>query len=303
VQAFVVNTELSGKGKESLFKESKAGDVLLGHIRVCPNAGEELATNLRYTIPPPPPKDKSDADEGDKEKPSLVDLQLGLVSKLTDDAERTAFVDSLIKANPGHLPALVAKLDALKEKAGAAEVLEAADAILSTVGEEGEEDLACYLGTKQPPPAQQTEEDKKTKKKMDIRKEALRKAYHRKTNVLLEKLQEEQQQGGGDPRETARELESVFARYRRWIESSDSSDPQFALVDIRRELARGRYGVALVAALKLIKERGEASGDSNAAEAEKLKAEAIRKSGWKLWVEEQARFSLVRSPPGGYATF
>jgi tripeptidyl-peptidase-2 len=289
VQSFVVTTELAGEGKAALLKEAKIGDVLLGRIHVSPKAGDELGTSLRYVIPPPAPKDKTESD-GDKDKPSLVDLQLGLVSKLTDEAEKTAFIDSLVQANPGHLPALVAKLDSLKEKASPADVVAAADAILAAVGEEGEDELARYLGVKQPPASEQTENEKTLKKQMDVRKDALRKAYSRKTSALLE-------QG----RDTA-EIDTAFVRYRRWVESPES-DPPFALANIKRELSRGRYGVALTAALKLIKEIGQASGDAEANEAAKLKAEAISKVGWPLWIEEEARFALVRKPPSGYAPF
>jgi hypothetical protein len=202
-----------------LYKVAKAGDVLIGKLSFGP-AHPKGACSLTYVLPPQ--VKEPEEDTGDKEKPLLIDLQLTLVDKIKDEAEKRAYLDGLIATNPTHLPLLVASLKATKEAADLEKTVAAADAILACIDEK---ELAAYLGRKALPADEQSDDDKKLKKEMDIQKSAWTLAYSRK-------LLSSYQAANTDTADRAQ----LFLRYRAFLDNPDK-DPEFGLISAKRDIA------------------------------------------------------------------
>lgn len=215
----VIATDLNGDASE-LYKSAKAGDLLLGQLKLGGSAAK-ADFDLTYVLPP---QAKSEEDkEETKDEPLLVDLQLGLLEKIEDDKARKTFLESLQKGNPKHLPALVAALKALKsEEADAKDINKAADAVLAQIDEQA---LAVHQGKKQPPAAEQTDEEKKTNKAVEEHMKAWATAYSRKIEASTKSS------------ESVEEQEKLFAKYRHFIDSPDK-EQDFSLAAAKRDFVQ-----------------------------------------------------------------
>ena len=218
----VLSTELKGDTAD-LYKSAKAGDLLLGALKLGPGSSK-ASVDLTYVIPPKPKAADGGSDEGGeaKEAPLLVDLQLSIVDKIKDDKEKKQFLDTLLAAYPKHLPLLVAALKATEEEAEAAEITKAADAVLALVDEA---ELSSYLGKKPLPAEEQSAADKDTKKGMDEKKAAWSAAYARKIEASYKAKDSLEKQNG------------LFAKYRQFLDAPEK-DPEFSLIAAKRDFAQ-----------------------------------------------------------------
>lgn len=258
-----MDTNLEG---EALPKEAQPGDLLLGSL----SFAAEGKTTLRYLVPPAPKK--APTDEGKKPDPTVAELLTGLVSKVAE-ADKKSFLAKLVKEYPDDLGVLVARLESLKadDKEEASEVLTAADAVLKH-SDVNEDRILIFVGSKKLPAAEQTTEQKEEARKMDERKKALVTALNRRARALLAQSEEK----------STKDFEETFERYRKLI---DASDKDFASVYSRWAIIHERYGTALQATRKLIKELGagtpETVGELN--KARQLERDLYAKLDWKLW--------------------
>lgn len=202
---------------ESVPKEAKAGDILLGTF----GFSGEGKTQLRYIVPPEAKKEK-ESEDSTSTKDKLPDLLVeGVYKKIKDDNEKNAFLEHLLAEYPEHLPVLVARLDALDPDKKPDEAIAAADSVLKLIDED---EILLFLGTKRPPASEQSKEDKARNKEMETHKDAVVLAYNRKSRALLAKSQNA---GSND-------FERTFERYRRYFgDAASASHKEFANVYIR----------------------------------------------------------------------
>ena len=249
-RSLVINSNLSGEGVKELYADVKAGDALIGKIVV--DGEKALGRELVYVLPSAPPKDEDKPDDP-KEKQKVLQLQVDLAAKIEDSKERIEYIDALLKVNSDDLQLLVAKLDALEAQKDSKpeSIASAADAIIKRVDEEA---LAKAVGVKR---NEDTVESRRENKETDKKKKALLSAYGAKARALIS-IVTKSNSGDGSPGSTTsddfvslgspsdlKQLDALHARYRQW---ADASDPAFALVYARKELAHKRC-VGLVARL------------------------------------------------------
>lgn len=222
MRPLVLATELKGDTGD-LYKTAKAGDILLGTLKLGPGSSK-ASVDLTFVIPPKPKAAESGSNEGGEanEAPLLVDLQLGIVDKIKDDKEKKQFLDTLLSAHPKHLPLLVAALKATKDDAEAAEIAKAADTVLALVDEA---ELSSYLGKKPLPAEDQSAADKETKKTMDEKKAAWSAAYARKIEASYK------------TNESLEDQNALFAKYRQFLDTPEK-DPEFSLIAAKRDFAQ-----------------------------------------------------------------
>ena len=217
----VISTDLNGDTSD-LYKSAKAGDILLGQLKLGGSAAK-ADFDLTYVLPPQAKSEDSEEGGEGKDVPLLVDLQLGLLEKIKDDKERQKFLDNLLSANPKHLPALVASLKALKaDTADSKDIAKAADAILSEIDENT---LAIHLGKKPIPANEQTEDEKKAHKAMEEKKKAWANAYSRKIEASYKSGESHEEQN------------KLFSKYRQFVENPDK-DQEYNLISAKRDFAQ-----------------------------------------------------------------
>lgn len=223
----MISSELKGDTAD-LYKAAKAGDILLGNLRLGPT-GTKAHCTISYLIPAQIKEAEKDGDE--KEEPKLVDLKLQIVDKIKNDEEKRAYLDSLLAETPKHLPLLVASLKAIKEDAAPENINRAADAVLSEIDENA---LASYLGRKPPPANELTDDDKKLKKEMDLKRSAWTLAYSRKL------------QASNKAETSAEQQKHLFLRYSTFLEAPEK-DTDFGLISAKRDIASHVSGLKRIA--------------------------------------------------------
>ena len=296
-------TELKGDTAD-LYKSAKAGDLLLGTLKLGPGSSK-ASVDLTYVLPPKPKAAAGGGDEGGdaKEAPLLVDLQLGIVDKIKDDKEKKQFLETLLTAHPNHLPLLVAALKATKEEAEAAEISKAADAVLALVDEA---ELSSYLGKKALPAEEQSAADQETKKAMDEKKAAWSAAYARKIGASYK------------AKDSLEKQNDLFAKYRQFLDAPEK-DPEFSLIAAKRDFAQEvgllssiaffavrfmtmahalgllsqRYGACLKSISALLDESLDKGKYKQVTE---LQRQCFAKLGWSPLVEYNLRWQLVKEP-------
>lgn len=269
-----INTNLEG---EKLPKEASPGDILIGNMSFC--ASNDKAP-LRYLVPPPVKKQQDSEDE--EAKPKVSELLAGLVPKIPEE-EKRSYIDKLSKEYPGDLSVLIAKLESLKadDKGEAAAVLKASDAVLQHADVD-EKEILIHQGSKKIPVSEQSKEIKAQYKRLDKGLDAAKLALNRKCRAIL----------ASDGKDT--EFEETFARYRRL---ADTSDKEFANVYTTWAIRHKRFGTALQAARKVIKDVGAGTAKTNQEKlrAQELSRELLEKLDWRLWLAIEDRHRVLNS--------
>lgn len=273
-----MDTNLEG---DALPKEAVAGDLLLGTLSFVSPTDKQ---KLRYLVPPAVKKPTTDEGEKKSEE-SVAELMTTLVKKVPEE-ERVEFIAKLIKEYPQDLGVQVAKLELLKpeEKDQVKDVLETVQAVLAHKDVD-EDAILISTGSKQKPTIELTVEEKQVKKKLEKAKAALILALNRKSRALLT-----QEEG-----KTSKEFEETFNRYRRLV---DTSDKEFANVYITWSILHQRYGTALQAARKLIKDVGAGTTETikEKKKAQNMERDLLEKLNWKLWLSVADRNRVLDEP-------
>ncbi|KAL7008697.1 hypothetical protein EMMF5_001959 [Cystobasidiomycetes sp. EMM_F5] len=209
-RSIVLNTDLKGDASD-LYKVAKAGDSLLGKFNLSPKA----TVDITYLIPP---QSKSkEEEEGSKDDPSLIDLQLSIVEKIKSDDEKSSFLEQLMQSHGSYLPLLVVRLKSLKKDAKVEEINKAADAVLAQIDET---EMSSYFGKKTKPAAEQSSEEKKVHKAWTEKKAAWTAALGRKLST--------NDTSGVDQ-------EGLYTKYYQFLDTPDK-DQEFLLHQAKRDM-------------------------------------------------------------------
>jgi len=263
------------------------------------------------------------SSEGDEPDPlnklaeDVLELQVARLAKLHGEKDRESYdrlAGRILRQHPKHLPVLVDQLHRLDNddrKERLPEIVEAADRVIDEIDEDR---LASHYGRNldTDDPAQQEE-----RKEMDLQRKTLSDALYRKGRALgymdlppeppdadpdslaatrrvpmgtsphfpTAKKPEYGRFSKPDVREQA--FEENYARLARWV---DMSDPEFVLLNIRRERRHGRYAGALE--LLLARMKG-AEPDRLLA---KKKADLLAELGWDHWAAYERAWMVIRFP-------
>lgn len=291
-----LNTNLEG---DKVPKEAAAGDLLLGTLSFM---GPNDKSPLRYLVPPPIHKSSGSdeaADKGADDKPKVAELMASLVPKVPE-SEKNSYVAKLVKEYPDDLNVLMAKLESLKadDKASTSDVIAAADAILKHTDVD-EDAILIYIGSKLLPTSEQTREEKQQYKRLDKGKSALKLALNRKCRALLASSSDARDASSSpSSSSSSTEFEATFARYRRLADAG--SDKEFATVYASWSVLHGRYGAALQAARKVIKDVGAGTSQTikDKQRALEQSREMLARLDWQLWVAIADRQRVLDASKG-----
>ena len=236
-----------------------------------------------------------DASEDDLAE-RLLQSKLSLLKDLTREKDEDQFerlAGEILDERPGHVPVLVAKLQRLDTEAHRKEQLDeivsAADAVISRIDTQA---MALNFGTKRDPG---NEAANKQYQDLERQREILADALYRKGRALgyMELPEVLEQRPIEDPQAHAQAFEANFAELRKWV---DTTDEKYALLQVRRDRRKERFGNAL----KLLNQH--ISGSAPNRWYYKKRRDIYQQLGWQHLRDYETAWLLVRFP-AGFAPF
>ncbi|KAI8069082.1 uncharacterized protein B0P05DRAFT_551505 [Gilbertella persicaria] len=297
-------------GKDSIPKEAKAGDALVGKLTFFGKVdGGEY--NVVYTVPPTPTennkKEKTDKKPNDQEleqqlKEATLNLHISYLKKFSADS--AAYKDLLSKLESSYsddIALLEYKLNAVwTASAGksstdcllksdqltqtqADEIIQTADKILAKFNER---ELLEFYGRKKPD--DETEEQKEKRKENDNKKKQLVNALENKAMAYAAISDKEG-------------LNATLLSLEQW-NTDDSLNS--LLVKVQRDRALGHPGTALKSIQKYLSDVSiSADTTKDVIKAWTVRNELLKELGWSLWATYDDKWKLIRQPPYGLALF
>lgn len=304
-------------GKDTLPKEAKAGDSLVGKLNFTSGV-EGGEYKVVYTVPPLPieaSKKKSDEKKPTDEelekklKEATRDLEISYLKKFAADS--AAYKDLLAKIEtnyPDDIVILEFKMNALwTASAGkssvdsllkpgqlteeqATEIIAIADTITAKFDER---ELLEFYGRKTP--AEESDEQKETRKKNDNKKKQLLNALKNKVMAYAAVLNKEKYR---------EEIDANVQLLQQWTSDDSSTNLASLLVKVKREREAGHPGVALQSVQKYLSEVTLTSETSkDVIKVWTVRNELFHELGWPLWSEYDSKWNVIRQPPYGLALF
>ncbi|KAI8339132.1 hypothetical protein BC941DRAFT_422188 [Chlamydoabsidia padenii] len=302
-------------GSSWLPSTAKPGDALVGTLSFQSKSVDGGKYKALYVIPPSPAESKSSSSSGKKSdeiigqelSDSIKELQIGALKKLD---KKTSAYDTLLarleSEDANDIALLNYKMDSVWTLNGANqtdvltgkseftkaqkdELLVLSDKVLSQINET--ELLQFYMRPK--PSGTESDAAQQIRKANDKKKQQLVKALEHRVAALAASLPDSEQ-----------EIEKQVNRLAIWTKDDDAStDLGSVLVQVKRERHAGRYGLALKAIKKYID--GTAVTLDTAKDLKtiwSLRSDIYEKDlKWSLWADYDAKWKLIRSPPGGLA--
>ncbi|MCK4341305.1 MAG: S8 family serine peptidase [Phycisphaerae bacterium] len=298
---------IAGPAADDLPDQAEPGDLLLGTMTFGGGAKNLLGAGKRpggyrvtYVVPPPPiaEEDEPAADEDDEDEQTeeeklaeaLRDFKVGQLAKLRDEEQRALFDRLAAEAlhdYPNHLPVLVEQLkraDGKQREDDLAAVVAAADRVLAQIDQE---QLAAHYGVKLDP---DDKDGAKVRQEMDKRKKWLVDALHRKARALFDMGAESEPEGRPETDAEASRMdafEAAFTELQKWV---DTTDDDYLMLHIDREIRHGRLG----AALELLNEKIDDSEPDKELYEQRLRL--LEELGWTPWKEYEEKWLLIRFP-------
>jgi len=270
---------------DSIPKEAKPGDMLLGHVHYYKVNKDNPDRKVRgypinYLVPPSKPQSPSSPSDDDDSKTTeilFLDSKVQFLSKLLSDKKRRAeipkFIDQLFKENSKYLPILDLQLKYLDQPSDRMNQLDsiitAADEIISSIDKIS---LAAHYGTKIP-----DSEDPvliKTRKEMDKQKAFLINALYVKANAMMDK-----------PNTTA--LIDAINAFKTW---GDIEDAKYNSLEINFLNTQALYG----SALKIVMKNLDSTSERKMFD---LQIELLKKLQWTHWINFYKNWSIIKFPP------
>lgn len=300
-------------GKDSIPKEAKPGDALVGKLDFFDKV-EGGQYKVLYVVPPAAIESKS-GGKGDKKptdeelqqkfKDAKLDLEISYLKKF--DEESDAFKNllssmestytndiSFLEWKINHVwstskgkssTECLLKGDQLTEEQ-ATLIVENADSILSQFDEKA---LLEFYGRKKP--ENQTDEEKEKRKENDNKKKQI-------INALKNKAAAYASLGSKD------KLESVLTSLAQWTSDDSSNNLASLLIKVKRDREAGHFGSALKSVQKYLSEASLSSDSSkDVSKVWEIRNELFNELDWPLWKEYDSKWNLIRQPPYGLALF
>ncbi|KAG2389080.1 hypothetical protein C9374_014480 [Naegleria lovaniensis] len=260
--AFVLG--YTGVDMKDLPKEVKAGDRLTGKFQY--QSCETAFLPLTFVVPPScvnseksssTTSSENKADKRtpeDKYKDYILEQQLSYLKKLK--AEALPFVDKMIEEHPKHLPALLLKLEILKEQYKSQKdetstlyknICELMDSVFQVIDLTA---LALHYGTlpknktknEHEESEQEAMEYQLKSKEMDKQKDALISCWQLKLEILLDL------NNRLEITDREKQIKEVMHSLRQWIDPTEKC----LLLDIQYDLYFKQYSVALQKVMKAL---------------------------------------------------
>ncbi|KAI9300609.1 hypothetical protein BJ944DRAFT_170558 [Cunninghamella echinulata] len=300
---------------------AKPGDALVGTLSFQNKTISGGKYKALYTIPPSPSEPKS-ASSSDKKtditivedlSASIRDLQIGALKKLNkEDSAYKNLLAQLESEDANNISLLEYKIDTLWNQDGSSQT----DALIGKVTLTEEqlqniisltENITTQLNETEllqfymrPKPAVETDASKQIRKGNDKKKQQLVKALKHRAiaNVLrLDTQQDEKKKV---------QVQQSLDHLAMWTKDDDNSnDLVSVLIEVKRQRQAGRFGLALKAIQKYL----DVSAFNNDTikdiqTAWNVRADIYEKDlQWPLWASYDAKWKLIRRPPGGFARF
>ena len=227
-------------------KDAKPGAVLTGKLQVAAtSAGKQAPGGTRVSLTCGPQKKDSVEDassEKDKYEPKvderLRDAKVGVLTKVTDDAEYASLKEALLKEYPGHLPILQEEVKRAEKVDDVARQRAAAAAIVASIDRD---QLAIYVAKKS-----HDGEDEKLKQDMKMKKEALIASL-----TALARLDITSDVGSAS-------ADASWKLLTEWVAPGDKS---ILMLAAKKEVHDGRYAMAIMSLNKIVDAEDSAAKD------------------------------------------
>lgn len=227
-------------------KDAKPGAVLTGKLQVAAtSAGKQAPGGTRVSLTCGPQKKDSVEDassEKDKYEPKvderLRDAKVGVLTKVTDDAEYASLKEALLKECPGHLPILQEEVKRAEKVDDVARQRAAAAAIVASIDRD---QLAIYVAKKS-----HDGEDEKLKQDMKMKKEALIASL-----TALARLDITSDVGSAS-------ADASWKLLTEWVAPGDKS---ILMLAAKKEVHDGRYAMAIMSLNKIVDAEDSAAKD------------------------------------------
>ncbi|MBI1249618.1 S8 family serine peptidase [bacterium] len=248
---------------KSLPKQASPGDLLIGEIqfgdpdaKLGGDARRPGGFPLQYIVPEQPSPKASPPDSQKEEEPSLDDklfeTKLDYLKKLTSEKQKKEFdklFAELNKQKKNYVPLLKAKLVVLDDndrKKHLPEVVQAADAVLKAINQNK---VRSYFAERREP---ETDDQKKEMKKMTELRETIIDTLYRKARALAymdlpedDPEHPENKNLRKEPKDDEKRKELFEKTYQQLSSWVDTSDKDYALLEIRYLRRHEKYGEAL----------------------------------------------------------
>ncbi|KAF7727019.1 tripeptidyl-peptidase II Tpp2 [Apophysomyces ossiformis] len=293
--------------QQQLPKEAKAGDGLVGSLSFTKANVDGGQYGVLYTIPPSPAE--ATKDNGSDKKPDDEKLQLKLnegirdlqISYLRKAKQDSALYQNLLaeleRTQENDIVFLEYKIDAIWTSVGGSidyiidnskltaekgkEVVNLAEKIL---GQIDQRQLLEFFGRQQPD--KESDEAKENRKANDAKKKQVLRALKNKALVT-----------------SGEEFEAAYKSLQQWT-TEEATDLEWLLIKVKRDRLASRYGNALKSVQKYLDEVSLAADTiKNVQKVWTIRAQLYRDLEWDAWSQYDAKWSLIRLPPGGYAPF